>query len=223
MAKALNEFVTAVESDRKALIRDFEQDWEEREFSLRSEVQKLTAEAAKSKADSERFSKEALAASAKATAAEKIAAQEKANAARLETEGSRLKVDNERLTRDIAAVRELADLIRQGGSTGPSIKPDPSKLADRFFNDGLHSFYTGEYSSAQSSFRKALQFRPDDARYHYLLGISLWMGDDRKAAEAEFEKGRDLELDARPPSRAISSVLERIQGPARQAINAYRP
>ena len=107
--------------------------------------------------------------------------------------------------------------------SGPSIKPDPSKLADRFFNDGLHSFYTGEYSSAQSSFRKALQFRPDDARYHYLLGISLWMGDDRKAAEAEFEKGRDLELDARPPSRAISSVLERIQGPARQAINAYRP
>jgi hypothetical protein len=38
-----------------------------------------------------------------------------------------------------------------------------------------------------------------------------------------FEKGRDLELTARPPSRAISIVLERIQGPARQAMNAYRP
>jgi hypothetical protein len=191
--------------------------------ALRSDVEKLTAQAAKSKADAEKSSKEAADASAKATASEKLAAREKANVALLEAESSRLKVDNERLTRDIAAVRELADLIRQGGSSGASIKPDPSKLADRFFSDGLRSFYAGEYSGAQSSFRKALQFRPDDARYHYLLGLSLWMGDDRKAAEAEFEKGRDLELDARPPSRAISAVLERIQGPARQAINAYRP
>jgi hypothetical protein len=191
--------------------------------ALRADVQKLSTEAAKAKADAEKFSKDAADASAKATAAEKIAAQEKANAVRLEAEGSRLKVDNDRLTRDIAAVRELADLIRQGGSTSLSTKPDPAKLADRFFSDGLHSFYAGEYPSAQSSFRKALQFRPDDARYHYLLGLSLWMGDDRKAAEAEFEKGRDLEMDARPSSRAISTVLERIQGPARQAINAYRP
>jgi chromosome segregation ATPase len=191
--------------------------------ALRADMQKLTTEAAKSKADADKFSKEAADALSKATAAEKTAIQEKTNAERLAAESSRLKIDNDRLTRDIAAVRELADLIRQGGSTGSSSKPDPSKLADRFFSDGLRSFHAGEYTGAQSSFRKALQFRPDDARYHYLLGLSLWMADDRKAAEAEFEKGRDLEMDARPPSRAISSVLERIQGPARQAVNAYRP
>ena len=49
------------------------------------------------------------------------------------------------------------------------------------------------------------------------------MNNDRKAAETAFEKGRDLESSALPSSRVVSAVLERIQGPARQAVNAYRP
>ena len=68
-----------------------------------------------------------------------------------------------------------------------------------------------------------MQFRPNDARYHYLLGLTLWERKEAAGAEAEFEKGRDLELAARPSSRAVSAALERIQGSARQAMDAYRP
>jgi hypothetical protein len=49
------------------------------------------------------------------------------------------------------------------------------------------------------------------------------MSEDRDGAKAAFEKGRDLELEMRPSSRTISSEFERIQGPARHAMNAYRP
>jgi hypothetical protein len=193
--------------------------------------QKAAAEATKLKSDVEKLRKDATDATAKANeaagkaaAAEKIAIQEKANAERLASEVNRLKADNEQLARDIATVRELAELIKsQSIATGPSSKPDPAKLADRFFAEGVRSFHGGQYSNAEAAFRKAIQFRADDARYHYLLGLSLWMLDEKVAAEAAFEKGRDLELQARPPSRSISTVLERIQGPARQAMNAYRP
>jgi hypothetical protein len=68
-----------------------------------------------------------------------------------------------------------------------------------------------------------VQFRPNDARYHYLLGLTLWARKETAAAEAEFEKGRDLELAGRPTSRSISTALERIQGAAREAVDAYRP
>src|SRR5262249_57816949 len=95
--------------------------------------------------------------------------------------------------------------------------------AGRAFGDGLRAYYGGQYGAAESHFRKAITFSPDDARYHYLLGLTLWVTDDKKGAEAEFEKGRDLELAGRPAPRLISSLLERVQGPARQAVNAYRP
>ncbi len=194
------------------------------ESEARAERDKFATEASKYKATADRLSKELTDASSSAAAAEKLAAQEKANAAQLATETARLKVDNRRLARDLQAVRELADLIKsQPASERFVAKPDPARIADRFFNDGLRAYYAGEYPGAQSSFRKALQFHPDDARYHYLLGLSLWMANDLKAAQKAFEDGRDLEMDARPPSRVISRVLERIQGPARQAVNAYRP
>jgi hypothetical protein len=193
--------------------------------------QKLAAEIVKSKTEAERLRKDAADAqtkaadaTAKAAAAEKAAVQEKAAAEQLAVETRKLKAENEQLARDIQTVRELAELIKsQPSAIGLSGKVDPSKLADRFFADGVRAFHAGRYSDAEAAFRRAIQFRSDDARYHYLLGLSLWMSDEKSAAEVAFEKGRDLELSARPPSRAISIVLERIQGPARQAMNAYRP
>jgi hypothetical protein len=185
---------------------------------------KLTADAAKYKADAEKLAKDASDASAKAVAAEKLAVQAKAAAEMLAGESTKLKTENERLARDLEAVRELAALIKTpAAATSPTAKPDPVKLADRFFVDGMRAFYAGEYPAAESAFRKAIQFRADDARYHYLLGLALWMNKDSKGAESAFEKGRDLESESRPSSRVVSAVLERIQGPARQAVNAYRP
>ena len=103
------------------------------------------------------------------------------------------------------------------------MKADPAKLADRLFAEGVGAFHATQYDSAAAAFRKAIQVRADDARYHYLLGLSLWMAEDRDSAKSAFEKGRELELEMRPSSRKISAELERFQGPARHAMNAYRP
>ena len=63
----------------------------------------------------------------------------------------------------------------------------------------------------------------DDARYHYLLGLTLWMSNDSKRRIGVREGSRPGGgIAAFWPGRA-SAVLERIQGPARQAVNAYRP
>jgi hypothetical protein len=110
-------------------------------------LQKLNAETVKLKGDAEKFAKDASDAAAKAVAAEKIATQAKANADQAAFESARLKTDNERLTRELATVRELAELIRSQAGTGTvTIKPDPSKLADRFFADGVRSFHAAVHS-----------------------------------------------------------------------------
>lgn len=202
----------------------------------KAEAQKASAELTRVTTETAKLKQDAAAAIAKATAVEKSAAAarieaEKAAAeARAATERSandlaRLKAENDRLARDLEAVKELAELIKTPAGQVATLgsRPDPDRLAEQFFGDGLRAFHRGQTVEAESAFRKAVQFKPNDARYHYLLGLSLWARKEMAAAEAEFEKGRDLELAARPTSRAISAALERIQGPARQAVDAYRP
>jgi hypothetical protein len=202
-----------------------------------AEARKAAAELARVTGEAGRLKQAASAAIAKATAAQKAATQarEAADAAagearaateRNSTEVARLKAENDRLTRDLDTVKELAEVLKtasNGQVAGPLAKPDPDRLAEQFFGDGLRAFYHGQSAEAESGFRKALQFRPNDARFHYLLGLTLWERKEKAGAEAEFEKGRDLELAGRPSSRAISATLERIQGPGRQAVDAYRP
>jgi len=208
-----------------AAARDKESEASKAAATMKSEAQRLTTDAAKLKTDNDKLSREAADAVAKASAAEKTAAQDKAESERLAADLSKAKAENDRLARDIETVRELAEMLRTPGSntSAPLPKQEPGRLAERFFGDGLRAFFAGQYQDAESNFRKAIQFNGNDARYHYLLGLALWMTRDGKGAELAFEKGRDLELAGMPTSRAVSSVLERIQGSARQAVNAYRP
>jgi Flp pilus assembly protein TadD len=158
---------------------------------------RVTAEAAKLK-------QEASEAIAKATAAQKAAAaaRETADAAAAEaraatertaTDVARLKAENDRLSRDLETVKELAELLKTasaGQVAGPLAKPDPDRLAEQFFGDGLRAFHRGQSAEAESGFRKALQFRPNDARYHYFLGLTLWARKETAGAEAEFANGQ---------------------------------
>jgi hypothetical protein len=182
--------------------------------ATKADAQRLTTDLARAKAENDRLIREATAAAGKVGAAETAVA-----------ELARLKVENDRLTRDLEAVKELAELIKSPAValTGPPTKPDPARLGEQFFGDGLRAYHGARYTEAESAFRKAIQFRPTDARYHYLLGLTLWARNDTPGAEAEFEKGRDLELQSRPSSRVVGAALEKIQGSARQAVDAYRP
>jgi hypothetical protein len=193
----------------------------EKEVEATKTAAAATAEARKLAADLAR----AKTATDRAEAAERDASVAREAADKAATELTRLRVENDRLARDLEAIKELAEMIKTPtvAISGPAIKPDPARYAEQFFGDGLRAYHGGRYAESESSFRKAIQFRPADARFHYLLGLTLWARNDTAGAEAEFEKGRDLETQSRPSSRVIGAALERIQGPARQAVDAYRP
>src|SRR5262249_57453866 len=89
---------------------------------------------------------------------------------RLTSETAKLRDENTRLARDLEAVKELAVAIRPPGATlvGPIPKPEPGKLADRAFGDGLRAYYGGQYGAAESPFRQPITFNPPPARYPYL-------------------------------------------------------
>lgn len=159
----------------------------------------------------------------RAATAEREASAARTAAERSTAEARRLRALNDRLAGDLAAVQDLAALINDPNATGPSAKPDPVRLSEQFFGNGVRAFLDGRYPEAETALRKAVQFRPADARYHYWLGLALRGQNRWAAAAAAFEKGRDLELAGRPSSRAVSAALERVQGPARQAVDAYRP
>jgi hypothetical protein len=215
--KAQAELVAAKDRETKAV-----QAAQERETKAVQAAQERETKAVQAATDRE-------AAAVKGAAEAKAESQRERDAARAEAERAtaevaRLKAETERLTRDLAVVQDLAALIKnQVPTTGPGTKVDPARLADQFFGDGLHSYFGGRYAEAESELRKAIQFRAADARYHYLLGLTLWMKNEKVAADTEFEKGRNLESQGLPSSRVVSASLERIQGPARQAVDSYRP
>ncbi|HEX3148659.1 MAG TPA: hypothetical protein VHR66_11275 [Gemmataceae bacterium] len=193
--------------------------------NAKADAQKAVAEAAKGKAENSKLSQDLASATLKAIDAEKLAQEAKNVAERTSAEVARLKVENDRLTRDLDTVKELADLIKQSPAmtTSPLSKPDPARLAEQSFGEGLRSFHAGRSTDAESAFRKAVLFSPSDARFHYFLGLTLWARKDTAGAEAEFVKGHDLEMASRPTSKMIGAALERIQGPARQIVDSYRP
>jgi hypothetical protein len=125
--------------------------------------------------------------------------------------------------RDYADV--LADLVEHHPALRRPAALDPPNplLADAYYAAGLRHYFAGRYTDAEESFTQAIQYDDQDARYFYFLGLSrLALG---KATDAQnaFTDGAQLELLNRPGREAVSSALERVQGPARQAVNRARP
>ena len=95
--------------------------------------------------------------------------------------------------------------------------------ADATFGTGLELYFAGRYADAERVFRSATAVAPNDARYWYFLGLSQYLQGNATAAEPSFKKGAELESRYQPSVRAITAALERVQGPARQALAKYRP
>lgn len=156
---------------------------------------------------------------AKVDDATKIAMQSRREAETATIELAKAKAENERLA------RELANAVTAAGNYTPTttVKLDPQRSGERFFNDALTAFHAGKYDTAEQGFRKAIELNGTDARFHYLLGITLYVRGESKAADEAFTKGQQMEIAGRPPRKSIADVLERIQGAPRQALNAFRP
>ncbi len=119
----------------------------------------------------------------------------------------------------------LADLIERNPALRrpPSMDPPNPLLAEANYASGLRHYFARRYGDAETAFVKAIEYDNQDARYFYFLGLSRLALDKATDADADFREGAQLELLNRPGREAVSTALERVQGPARQALNRVRP
>jgi len=118
----------------------------------------------------------------------------------------------------------LAYLIRND----PRLKrPDslrtPNPLeAEKHFAAGLNFYFDRDYLNAEKEFLLTIENDSQDARFFYFLGLSRLAQNRRRDAYADFGQGALLEQLNRPSSAAVSEALERVQGPTRLLVNAFR-
>jgi tetratricopeptide (TPR) repeat protein len=98
--------------------------------------------------------------------------------------------------------------------------PDPLE-AERHYSAGLNFFFARNYAQAEREFLSAVQNDNADARYFYFLGMSRLALGQRDAYE-DLDQGARLEWLGKPSRAAVSTALERVQGPMRQLVNAIR-
>jgi hypothetical protein len=104
-----------------------------------------------------------------------------------------------------------------------SLNPPDVILGEKRFGEGLRYYNSHLYPYAEREFYEAVRYNDQDARYWYYLGLSrLLQGKQAEAAE-DFRSGSLLERQNKPSPAAVSFSLERVQGPVRQTLNAYRP
>ena len=93
--------------------------------------------------------------------------------------------------------------------------------AERFYATGMALYFNKRYLEAEKAFMAAVENERQDARYQYYLGLSRLAQNKAEAAEA-FEAASKYEKLGRPSRAAVSTSLERVQGPQRQILNMYR-
>jgi hypothetical protein len=100
--------------------------------------------------------------------------------------------------------------------------PDPVQ-GEKHYAAGLKLYFAGQYAAAEDEFAEAYRNNNQDARYLYFFGLAE-LGQQGKRAEAidKFQRGWLLERQQKPNSAAVGTALERVQGQARQVLNAYR-
>jgi hypothetical protein len=123
--------------------------------------------------------------------------------------------------------KELERLIEEHPAfQGPDSLERPNiGLAETHFGRGLSFFWSQDYAEAEEQFRQAVHYFGQDARYHYLLGLSQLSQPGklkREAANFNLEQGARLERRNRPVASEVNAILERVQGQTRQLINSFR-
>jgi hypothetical protein len=183
---------------------------------LERKVKEATAAADRRAADLAAEAKAAGERAAAAARAEMASKLEEASLARQQAE-AKLAAQAERFRSELAAAR--------AGATGPVTDVDRA-AADRAADEytaGVSLFFGGRYADAERRLAAAAAADPADARTWYFLGLSKWAVGRTQEAAADFRKGADLEARARPGRAEVGAALERVQGPARRAVDAYRP
>lgn len=122
------------------------------------------------------------------------------------------------LQAELASVREQ---LKQRRTTleAPAVL-DPAQ-GERLYDVGLFFYHRGQFEAAEKALLAAIEQDGQDARYHYFLGLTREQQGKREAQD-DFQLAVQLEQRGLPGRAAVSSALERVQGPPRRSLNAIR-
>jgi hypothetical protein len=98
-----------------------------------------------------------------------------------------------------------------------------TERAEKLYGEGLTAYFEGRWSDAETALSASTRADAADARRWYFLGLARWARGNSSAAAAAFRTGAEWEARNAPNSNMVGNALERIQGPARQELDAIRP
>jgi hypothetical protein len=90
------------------------------------------------------------------------------------------------------------------------------------YGTGVHAYFQGNMSTAEAMFNQAINGGMEDPRVYYFRGLSRLDLGDRAQAEADFEKGAELEATNLNQAASIPRALEFVQGPNRVLLESFR-
>jgi DNA repair exonuclease SbcCD ATPase subunit len=95
-------------------------------------------------------------------------------------------------------------------------------LAEKLLEEGLQFHFDRDFLAAETQLSEAIRHDNQDARSHYFLGLSRWRLGKTEQAEADFQRASQLERQGKTDPTVVNTLLERVQGQERQALDRYR-
>jgi hypothetical protein len=95
-------------------------------------------------------------------------------------------------------------------------------LLEEFYGNGVHAYYQGDFTGAHSALSAAINGGTKDPRAFYFRGLAYLQLGRSQEAQADFQKGAELEVKDSSDFYPVSRSLERVQGRSRQMLEQYR-
>jgi TolA-binding protein len=95
-------------------------------------------------------------------------------------------------------------------------------LAGKHLAEGITSFHSGNYATAEQHLNDSIKSNPADARAWYFLGLAQYLQGRVEEAKKAFRTGADFESRNKPNARTVGDALERVQFSLRGILAEYR-
>jgi hypothetical protein len=135
-------------------------------------------------------------------------------------------------TRSWSAMRKIAfAMLGTFLITGSLLSSDPKNsgsawadeaVLEEMVGDGMHAYFNGDFAGAYNTLSAAERDGTRDPRVYYYRGLAELRLGRESDARADFEKGAALEAADGTGRYRVGQSLERIQGPARLALERFR-
>lgn len=107
-------------------------------------------------------------------------------------------------------------------SCGASALRAQDAVLTEFYGRGVHAYFAGDLGTAMEDLTAAISGGTKDPRAYYFRALTEMRLGDHARAEADLRAGAALESADVNQFYPVGKALERVQGPARLALERYR-